>query len=83
MTAPACLAWVIDSFMLFKLQSKSIAHWFKLQVATFNSLMVFSNPKIQENPSSVKIHSIKTTPRSSKILKRKDERISVISRCDD
>jgi hypothetical protein len=45
--------------------------------------MVFSNPKIQENPSSVKIHSIKTTPRSSKILKRKDERISVISRCDD
>lgn len=37
--APAALASAIDCLMLLKLQSKSIAHWFKLHVATFNSLI--------------------------------------------
>lgn len=40
MTAPACLALAMDSLICFALQSKSRAHWFRLQVATFNSLIV-------------------------------------------
>ena len=41
MAAPASLAFAMDSLICLALQSKSIAHWFRLDAATFNSLMVF------------------------------------------
>uniref|UniRef100_A0A0A9A4H1 Uncharacterized protein n=1 Tax=Arundo donax TaxID=35708 RepID=A0A0A9A4H1_ARUDO len=40
MAAPAALACAMDSLTLRRLVSKSIAHWFRLQVATRSSLIL-------------------------------------------
>jgi hypothetical protein len=41
MTAPACLALEIESLICLRLESNSIAHWLRLQVATVKSLIVW------------------------------------------
>ena len=40
MTAPESLAMAMDCLIWLVLQSKSMAHWLRLQVATFNSLIL-------------------------------------------